>query len=104
SRSRWPRSWACSEFSSTKSRHSTKAGIMTHTHVNHAVVGSAPGIVNGAGMAAVLASGIGAFAVGLFVVLHETGLFVSPTLYAPAGGLSGRTTFAVIAWLGAWSV
>ena len=59
---------------------------------------------NGTAMAAVLASGIGAFAMGLFVVLHETGLFVSPSLYAPAGGLSGRTTFAVIMWLVAWGV
>ena len=55
-------------------------------------------------MAAILASGVGAFAVGALVILHETGLFVSPSLYAPAGGLSGRTTFAVIAWLIAWSV
>ena len=41
---------------------------------------------------------------GLFVVLHETGVFVSPSLYAPAGGLSGRTTSAVIVWLVAWGV
>ena len=59
-------------------------------------------VPNGAAMAAILAAGIGAFAMGLLVVLHETGLFVSLTLYAPAGGLSGRTTFAVIVWLVAW--
>jgi hypothetical protein len=29
---------------------------------------------------------------------------VAPTLYAPAGGVSGRTTFAVVAWLIAWGV
>ena len=59
---------------------------------------------NGHAMAAILAAGIGAFAMGLFVVLHETGLFVSPSLYPPVGGLSGRTTFAVIVWLIAWGV
>lgn len=60
-------------------------------------------VQNGAAMAAVVASGVGAFALGLFVILHETGLFVSPSLYAPAGGLSGRTTFATIVWLIAWA-
>lgn len=76
----------------------TRAGFDTVAKVQTA------GVVNGAAMAAMLASGIGAFAMGLFVVLHETQLFVSPSLYAPAGGLSGRTTFAVIAWLTAWGL
>ena len=48
---------------------------------------------------AFLAAGIGAFAVGLFVLLNEMGLFAAPALYEPAGGVSGRTTFAVVAWL-----
>lgn len=59
---------------------------------------------NGAALAAVLAAGIGAFAMGLFVILNETKLFVAPTLYAGAGGLSGRSTFAVVAWLVAWAL
>jgi hypothetical protein len=54
---------------------------------------------NGAAMAAYLAAGVGAFAMGLFVILNETGVFAAPGLYGPAGGASGRTTFAVIAWL-----
>ena len=58
---------------------------------------------NGAAMAAVLAAGIGAFAVGLFVLLNEAGLFAAPALYGPAGGVSGRTTFAVVTWLAAWA-
>ena len=61
-------------------------------------------IPNGSGLAALLAAGIGAFAMGSFVILNETGLFTAPTLYGPAGGVSGRTTFAVIAWLIAWAV
>lgn len=59
---------------------------------------------NGAEMAAVLGAGIGAFAVGLFVILNEAGIFSAPGLYGPAGGVSGRTTFAVVVWLISWAV
>jgi hypothetical protein len=58
----------------------------------------------GAAMAAILAAGIGAFAMGLFVILNEAGVFAAPALYGPAGGVSGRTAFAAIAWLIAWGV
>jgi hypothetical protein len=59
---------------------------------------------NGPALAAFLASGIGSFSIGLFVILNEAGIFVAPSLYGPAGGVSGRTTFAVVAWLIAWVV
>jgi hypothetical protein len=59
---------------------------------------------NGAGWAAFLAAGIGAFATGLIVVLNEAGLLAVPALYPPAGGVSGRTTLAVLVWLVAWAV
>ena len=59
---------------------------------------------NGAALAALLGAGIGALAMGCFVLLHETGLFVAPALYAPAGGVSGRTTFAVVVWLLGWAL
>ena len=62
------------------------------------------GLANGAAMAAVLAAGIGSFAMGAFVLLNEIGLLKSPALYGPAGGVSGRTTFATAAWLVAWAV
>jgi hypothetical protein len=55
-------------------------------------------------MAAVLAAGIGSFAMGAVVLLNEAGLFAAPTLYGPAGGVSGRTTIAVVVWLAAWAV
>jgi hypothetical protein len=58
---------------------------------------------NGATMAAFLAAGIGSSAMGVLVVLNEAGLFAAPSLYAPAGGLSGRSTFAVGIWLIAWA-
>ena len=60
--------------------------------------------VNGSAMAAFLGGGIGAFAMGAVVLLNEAGLFAAPTLYAPAGGVSGRTTLATIVWLMAWAV
>ena len=62
------------------------------------------GEVNGSAMAAFLSGGIGAFAMGAVVLLNEAGLFAAPALYAPAGGVSGRTTFATIVWLMAWAV
>jgi hypothetical protein len=61
-------------------------------------------VTNGAALAAFLGAGIGAFAVGFFVILTEAGLFAAPALYAPAGGVSGRTTFAAVVWLISWIV
>lgn len=60
--------------------------------------------IDGASLAAVLAAGIGALALGLFVILHVAGLYSAPELYGPAGGVSGRTTFAVVVWLLAWAL
>ena len=60
--------------------------------------------VNGSAMAAFLGGGIGAFAMGAVVLLNEAGIFAAPTLYAPAGGVSGRTTLATFVWLTAWAV
>lgn len=60
--------------------------------------------VNGAAMAALLSAGIGSLAMGTVVLLSEAGLAVAPALYAPAGGLSGRTTLATLVWLAAWMV
>jgi hypothetical protein len=58
--------------------------------------------VNGAAMAAYLAAGIGAFAMGVFVILNEAGIYAAPVLYGPAGGVSGRTTLSIVVWLVAW--
>ena len=60
--------------------------------------------VNGAALASLLAAGIGAFAIGFIVILNEAGIFAAPSLYAPAGGVSGRTTIAAMIWLIAWAV
>jgi len=61
-------------------------------------------MTNGAAAAAFLGAGIGAFAVGTFTLLNEAGWFVAPTLYGPAGGVSGRTTLAAVTWLLAWAI
>jgi hypothetical protein len=61
-------------------------------------------VTNGAALAAFLAAGIGSFALGLIVVLGEADIFSPPTIYAPSGGISGRTTLAVVIWLIAWAV
>jgi hypothetical protein len=55
-------------------------------------------------MAAFLGAGIGAFAMGLVVILNEAGIFAAPAIYGPAGGVSGRTTVATVVWLIAWGV
>lgn len=62
------------------------------------------GVTNGAALAAYLSAGIGAFAMGFVVLLNEMGLLTVPTLYEPAGGVSGRTTLAIVVWLVAWAV
>lgn len=61
-------------------------------------------VAGGAALASVLAAGIGAFAMGFIVILNEAGLFAAPALYAPAGGVSGRTTLAAVIWLIGWAV
>lgn len=61
-------------------------------------------IANGAALAALLAAGVGAFALGLIVILNEAGAFTVPAIYAPAGGVSGRTALAVVIWLIAWAI
>ncbi|MEX2376059.1 MAG: hypothetical protein WD942_10825 [Dehalococcoidia bacterium] len=61
-------------------------------------------VPSGPAMAAFLAAGIGAFAMGLIAVHAAAGWLPVPALYAPAGGVSGRTTLAVVVWLVAWGV
>lgn len=63
-----------------------------------------PVATNGAALAAFLAAGIGALAMGLVVLANELDVFAAPALYAPAGGVSGRTTIAAAIWLAAWAV
>ncbi|HLE28484.1 MAG TPA: hypothetical protein VI793_10230 [Anaerolineales bacterium] len=61
---------------------------------------------NGAVAAALLAGGIGAFAVGLMTVLAEASEAIANLLRfsGPVGPLSGKTTVAVVIWLIAWGI
>lgn len=59
---------------------------------------------NGAALAAFLSAAIGAFALGVVVLLHEAGGVAIPALYAPAGGASGRTAIGAVVWVIAWLV
>ena len=62
--------------------------------------------IDGASAAAILASGIGCFAVGLMTTLAEasTALADSLRFVGPVGPLSGKTTVAVVIWLIAWAI
>jgi fluoride ion exporter CrcB/FEX len=59
---------------------------------------------SGAIWAAILAAGIGCFAMGILVDLAEASKSVSNALniYNPTGDLSGKSTLAVVIWLAAW--
>lgn len=59
---------------------------------------------NGAALAAFLGAGVGSFAMGFVIILNELGILTPPTLYAPSGGVTGRTTLAAVLWLIAWAV
>lgn len=61
-------------------------------------------LANGAAIAAVLSAAIGSFALGIIVLFKAMGLIAIPAFYEPAGGVSGRTTVAVIIWLIAWGI
>ena len=61
---------------------------------------------NGAGAAAVLAAGIGSFAVGLIAALADKSAAMKTAMIfsKPTGPLSGVTTLAIVIWLVAWIV
>ena len=58
----------------------------------------------GKALAAFVAAGVGCAALGLFTVLAEVSVGLRNLLnfHTPVGPLSGKTTFAVVAWLIAW--
>jgi multisubunit Na+/H+ antiporter MnhG subunit len=65
---------------------------------------AATAVPNGMALASFLAAGIGAFALGAIVVLNELDLFAAPSLYDPAGGVTGRTALGALIWLIAWAL
>lgn len=63
-------------------------------------------VPNGPGAAAVLAAGIGSFALGLLAVLADKFAAVKSLMIfsRPTGPLSGVTTSAIAVWLIAWVI
>jgi len=61
-------------------------------------------MTNGRGAAAVLAAGIGSFALALLALAGDASRSISSTLnfWNPTGPLSGVTCVAILIWLGSW--
>jgi hypothetical protein len=64
-----------------------------------------PAIPNGSGAAAILAAGMGAFALAVLAVVGDKCAQLKPILsfYRPTGPLSGVTTVAIVLWLVTWA-
>jgi len=64
------------------------------------------GLRNGSGAAAILAAGVGCFAIGLIAVIADKMPSVKRALvfYKPTGALSGVTTAAILILLVSWAV
>jgi hypothetical protein len=64
-----------------------------------------PDLPNGSGAAAILAAGVGAFALAALAVAGDKWALLKPILsfYRPTGPLSGVTTVAIILWLVTWA-
>jgi hypothetical protein len=61
---------------------------------------------NGAGAAAILAAGIGAFLVAVFAILADRFPAIKSMMifWKPTGPLSGVTTCAIVFWIASWAV
>ena len=61
---------------------------------------------NGAGAAAVLAAGIGAFLIAVFAILADQSAAIKSMMifWKPTGPLSGVTTCAIVLWLATWAI
>lgn len=73
---------------------------------NHSVLSKAPTVPNGSGAGAILAAGIGSFALAIFALAGDKLAPIKRILnfYNPTGPLSGVTTTAILVWLIAWGV
>lgn len=63
-------------------------------------------LTNGSGAAAILAAGIGAFALAVLATAGDTSAQIARSLifYKPTGPLSGVTTAAILIWLFTWGI
>jgi hypothetical protein len=67
---------------------------------------NAPTVTNGSGAAAILAAGIGSFALAVLACAGDKLAAVKHSLvfYKPTGQLSGVTTTAIFIWLLGWGI
>ncbi|MFZ0962029.1 MAG: hypothetical protein WAO35_14090 [Terriglobia bacterium] len=67
---------------------------------------SAPAMTNGSGAAAILAAGVGSFALAVLAVAGDklTAIKNSLIFYKPTGPLSGVTSTAIVIWLLTWGI
>jgi len=64
------------------------------------------GLTNGSGAAAILAAGIGAFALAILAIAADKVISIQRLMvfYKPTGPLSGVTTTAILIWLFTWGI
>jgi hypothetical protein len=67
---------------------------------------NAPALTNGSGAAAILAAGVGSFALAVLACAGDklTAVKNSLVFYKPTGPLSGVTTAAIFIWLVTWGI
>jgi hypothetical protein len=63
-------------------------------------------LINGSGAAAILAAGVGSFALAVLAIAADKSapLKSALTFYKPTGPLSGVTTVAILIWLVIWAM
>jgi hypothetical protein len=73
---------------------------------NNAASPNAPALTNGSGAAAILAAGVGSFALAVLACAGDKLATVKNSLvfYKPTGPLSGVTTAAILIWLFTWAI
>lgn len=73
---------------------------------NNAASTNAPALTNGSAAAAILAAGIGSFALAVLACAGDKLAAVKNSLifYKPTGPLSGVTTTAILIWLLMWGI
>ena len=73
---------------------------------NSVVSPNTPALPNGSGAAAILAAGIGSFALAVIACVGDKLVAVKNSLifYKPTGPLSGVTTAAILIWILTWGI
>jgi hypothetical protein len=73
---------------------------------NSATSPNAPALTNGSGAAAILAAGVGTFALAVLACVSDKSAAVKSSLifYKPTGPLSGVTTAAIVIWFFIWGI